>query len=116
MILPQGTIGSLQISESNKPSECSISVVVTNTGRITGAYTVHLEINDALESKDVTLAGGASQKVTFIAYKDVAETYSVKVNGLESTFTVTTVVTAEPENKHDNNKQQQHGYDDQRNK
>ena len=39
-------------------------------------------------TRDVTLAGGASQKVTFITVKDVAGTYQVEVDGLTESFTV----------------------------
>jgi beta-lactamase superfamily II metal-dependent hydrolase len=67
----------------------TISVVVTNTGGITGTYAVTPKINNvAVESKSVTLAGGASQRITFTIVKDVAETYTVGIDGLSGTFKV----------------------------
>jgi len=67
----------------------TISVQVTNTGELAGSYEVTLKIdNVAVTTKDVTLAGGASQKVTFTTSKDVVGTYTVNVDGLSGTFTV----------------------------
>ena len=44
----------------------TFSVIVTNTGGQTGTYKVVLKIDDVIhKTQDVTLAGGASQKVTF---------------------------------------------------
>ena len=67
----------------------TISVLVTNTGELAGSYEVILKIdNIVVASKDVTLTSGASQKVTFTTAQDVAETYTVDVDGLSGTFTV----------------------------
>ncbi len=67
----------------------TISTLITNTGDLTGGHEVILEIdNVAVATKDVTLAGGASQTVTFTAVKDVAGTYAVNVDGLSGTFMV----------------------------
>jgi len=67
----------------------TISVLVTNTGDLSGSYTVTLKIdNVVIDSKAVTLDGGASQKVTFITSKDVTETYTVSIDGLPREFTV----------------------------
>ena len=50
---------------------------------------VTLTINNVVvATKDITLAGGASQKVTFTTVKDIAGTYAVNVSGRVSTFTV----------------------------
>ncbi len=78
----------------------TINVLVTNTGDLTGSYEVTLKIaNVAVATKDVTLAGGASQTVTLTTTRDVAGTYSVDVNGLSGTFTVKVpVVPVEPIN------------------
>jgi len=71
----------------------TISVLVTNTGDLTDAYEVTLKIANVVEeTKDITLAGGASQKVTFTTAKGLAGTYTVNINGLSGTFTVTTVI------------------------
>ncbi len=67
----------------------TISVLVANTGDLSGSYTVTLTINDVVvATEDVTLAGGASQEVTFTTVKDVVGTYAVNVDGLSGTFTV----------------------------
>lgn len=49
-----------------RPGEdADISVTVTNTGGETGTYTVVVKVNGATaRTKDVTLAGGASERVT----------------------------------------------------
>ncbi len=67
----------------------TISALVTNTGDLTGSYEVTLEIdNVVIDTEEVTLAGGASQTVTFTTSKDVTGTYSISVNDLSGTFTV----------------------------
>ena len=67
----------------------TIGVTVANTGGVSGSYEVTLKIdNVVVDTKYVTLDGGASQKVTFTATKDAAGTYTVTVDGLSGTFTV----------------------------
>jgi hypothetical protein len=67
----------------------TISVLVANTGGLTGSYEVTLKIAYvAVATKRVTLAGGASQRVSFTTTKGVAGTYSVGVSGLTGSFTV----------------------------
>ena len=67
----------------------TISVLVTNTGNLAGSYEVTLKIDDiVIASEEVTLAGGASQEVTFTTSKDIAGSYSVDINGLTGSFTV----------------------------
>ena len=67
----------------------TIRVKATNTGDLSGSYQVVLKIDKvAVATQDVTLDGGASQKLTFTTAKDVAGTYTVNVNGLTGTFTV----------------------------
>ncbi len=66
-----------------------ISLSVTNTGDLSGSYTVSLKINNTVvDSKVVTLAGGASQTVIFTTTKDVGGTYNVSIDSLSGTFTV----------------------------
>ncbi|MCK4722411.1 MAG: hypothetical protein KAT75_03855, partial [Dehalococcoidia bacterium] len=73
----------------NKGESVTFSVLVTNTGDLTGSYEVTLKINGVVvATEDVTLAGGASQKVTFTTAQEEAGTYSVTVDGLSGTFTV----------------------------
>jgi len=67
----------------------TISVLVTNDGDLSGTYKVTAKIdNVALPSKDVTVAGHTSQKVTFTTSKGVAGTYTVTIDGQSGTFTV----------------------------
>jgi hypothetical protein len=66
-----------------------INALVANTGEIPGTYEVTLKINnEVLSTKEVTIAGGASKKVTFTTVRDVPGTYTVDVNGLSGTITV----------------------------
>ncbi len=84
-------ISELDISHSEVDigQTVTISVLVTNSGNLEGTYQVTLEIdNKVVETRDVTLAGGASDMVTFTISKDIAGTYSVDVNGLTDSFTV----------------------------
>jgi len=68
----------------------TVSALVTNTGDLTGSYKVTLKIdNVAVATKDVTLIGGASQKVTFTTTRDTAGTYTINVNGLSGTLVAT---------------------------
>ena len=85
------TIDSLLISpfEVDIGKSVIIGVLVNNTGDLSGNYEVTLKIdNMVIATKEVTLAGGTSQQVTFTTYADTAGTYSVDVNGLTETFTV----------------------------
>jgi len=82
---------SLSISpvEVNVGETVSISVLVANTGEEEGSYTAILKINGVVEAnKDITLDAGASEKVTFILAKDIADSYSVEINGLSGSFIV----------------------------
>ncbi len=81
---------SISPAEVNIGEEVNITVLVTNTGDLEGTYQVVLKINDvAIDTEDVTLAGHASQWVTFTTSKDVTGTYAVAVDGLSRTFEVT---------------------------
>ncbi len=61
----------------------TISAVVTNTGDLSGSYEVTLKIDNVVaDAKGVTLAGGASEKITFTTSRDFAGTYSVAINDL----------------------------------
>lgn len=93
------TISALNISptEVDIGKSVTISVLVTNTGGLTASYEVTLKVaNVVVATKDVTLAGGASQTITFTTAKDVAGTYTVNVSGLSGTFTVKTAPTSAP--------------------
>jgi len=67
----------------------TISVLVANTGDLAGSYEVTLKINNVVvDTKDVTLAGGTSQTVTFTTSRDIAGSYTVNVDALSGTFVV----------------------------
>jgi len=75
----------------------TISVLVANTGEEEGSYTVTLKVNGVVEeTREITLAGGASETATFTTAEDEAGTYSVAVDGLTGSFTVREVVVAPP--------------------
>ncbi len=85
------TTGALSISptEVDIGESVTISTRITNTGDLTGSYKVTLRIDGALvTTRDVTLAGGVSQMLTFTTSEDTAGTYTVTVNGKSGTFTV----------------------------
>jgi len=76
-------------SEVDQDEKVTIGVKVTNTGRLFDSYQVTLKVdNVVVDTKDVALEGGASQKVAFTTSKDVAGTYNVNIDGLSGTFTV----------------------------
>ncbi len=80
---------SIQPAEVEPAEVVTIAVLVANTGGESGSYEVTLKIDDVVvATKEVTLAGGASQSVTFTITKDVVGTYSVDVSGLTGSFTV----------------------------
>ncbi len=75
----------------------TISILVANTGEEEGSYTITLKIDGMVEeTKEITLTGGASETVTFVTAKDKAGTYSVGVDGLTGSFTVTGVALPSP--------------------
>jgi len=66
-----------------------VSVVVANTGNLPGTYKVTLKVgNVVVETKEVTVAGGDSEPVSFNITKDTAGVYQVNVDGLSGTFEV----------------------------
>jgi hypothetical protein len=85
------TTSSLVISPSEVDigKTVTISIQLSNTGELEGTHTVTLKINGAVvDSRNVTLGGGASQSVTFFTSRDAAGAYTVEINGLSGTFTV----------------------------
>jgi len=67
----------------------TISVTITNTGDLAGSHDVTLKINGkAISTKKVSLAGHASEKVTFTTIQGASGTYAVNIDGLSGAFTV----------------------------
>ncbi len=80
---------SITPAEVDVGEEVAISLLVANSGDCAGSYEVTLEIDDvAVATEAVTLAAGASERVTFATAKDVAGTYTVSAGGLSGTFVV----------------------------
>ncbi len=67
----------------------TISTTITNTGDLAGSHEVTLMINgDVTAVEEVSLAGHASQQVTFTVKPQTAGSNVVDVNGLPATFIV----------------------------
>lgn len=68
-----------------------ISAMVKNVGDLEGTYTVELKIDGEIqETKGVTLAGGATETVSFTVTKNTSGTYTIGVNGLQRALDVLT--------------------------
>ncbi len=88
---PAFTVSGLSISaaETGVGQGVAITVVVANTGNLAGSYEVILKINGEVEeTREITLAGGASEVVTFNVSRGAADVYEVDVNGLLGSFVV----------------------------
>ena len=72
-----------------------ISVKVTNVGEESGTYTVNLKIDGTTrDTKDVTLAGQATDVVEFEVTETNAGTYNVEIDGVTGSFNVEAPVDA----------------------
>lgn len=88
---PSFSLSSLTVSPSEITTRetVTISAEVTNTGAMESGYAAILEINDAIEeTKDITLAGGATATVSFTVSKDTPGVYEVDMDGQRGEFTV----------------------------
>ncbi len=84
-------VTSLAVSpdEVGPAQEATVTAVVKNAGQATGDYSVSLTINGAeVETKDITVPGGTTSKVTFAIAQDQAGTYDVRVGDATATLTV----------------------------
>jgi hypothetical protein len=72
------------------PSQAvKVNALVSNTGGSEGKYTVILKVDDKEEAKkEITVAPGKNQSVSFSALKYTAGSHSIDVNGLKGQFTV----------------------------
>ncbi len=67
----------------------TVSLTLTNTGDLTGSYTVILEINGAaVQDKVVTLKGSENRVVSFTVTQETDGEYTVSVGSLTDSFTV----------------------------
>ena len=72
----------------------TIYLTITNTSEVSGTDTVVLTVNNqAVDSKNVAIDGGASSVVTFNTQSNISGTFYVAVAGLNGNFTVTKSVT-----------------------
>jgi hypothetical protein len=71
----------------------TIRVDVTNTGDLAGSCDVVLKIDGVvIDTKEVILTGKTVQKVAFSVARDVAGSFTVNIDRLSGTFTVTAVL------------------------
>ncbi len=86
------TVSNLNISPATiDPGDiATVTVTISNTGDRSGNFDAVLRIDENIvETKLVTLAGRSSQDVSFTIVLNTAGTYSVSVDGVQSTLTVT---------------------------
>jgi len=86
------TITSLDLSSTRvkRGKELTASVNIANFGDAEGSYTLNLTINGkVVQTRTVTLAPAAAERVTFTISRDVPGIYTVSVDGLSGEFTVT---------------------------
>ncbi len=70
--------------------DVTISVLVKNTGDLSGSYILELKINNEVaETKKIPLAGHGSVTVSFTISEDVDGIFAININGLTGRFTVT---------------------------
>ncbi|MFC2044790.1 CARDB domain-containing protein, partial [Chloroflexota bacterium] len=94
------TISAVTISptEVTTGETVTISLLVTNPGDIEATYQVILKVDGVVAStKDVTLAGSTSQKVTFTTSQNTAGTYTINVADKSGIFTVKTPTAQVPD-------------------
>ncbi len=79
-------------TEVESGGSVTISVTAVNDGADAITETVTLRVDGRLiEEKGVTVAGGATQTVSFTHVEEAVGAHSVSVEGLTATFTVTAV-------------------------
>ncbi len=84
-------VGGLSISPAQaKPGDTiSIGVTVTNQGDIAGTLPVSLKVDGTTQSsQDVSVQGGAEQRVSFMFTSDVPGRHQIDVNGVTGSFTL----------------------------
>jgi len=79
----------IQPSEVNPEEAVTITINVANSGEVEDNYNVVLKINGEKEAeKQVTVAAGSTEEVSFTVTKREAGSYMVEVNGLSGSFSV----------------------------
>ena len=88
---------SISPSEVDIGQSVTISALVTNTSSCLGSHSVTLKINDVVEAtSELTLDAGASESVSFTVSREAAGNYSVVIDELSGSFTVTEPDTSPP--------------------
>jgi len=85
------TVSDLSVSqvEVEVGEEITVAVLVSNTGDACGTYIVKLKVDGvAVDSREVTLDGGAGEEIILTTYMNVPGTCSIDVNGLSGTVMV----------------------------
>jgi hypothetical protein len=76
--------------EAGQTVTVTISIEAENMGELEGGHTVELKVDgEVIDSKEVTLGGGASETVLFEVTRGEG-TYEVEVEGFTDSFTVNT--------------------------
>jgi hypothetical protein len=66
-----------------------VKATVTNSGALSGTYSVDLKVNDAVvETQEVNLSGQSSQEVSFTVSQATAGEYTVSIDGASTLLTV----------------------------
>ena len=84
-------VSDLSVTPSEvEPGEAvTVSAKVSNVGEASGSYTVEVKLDGvAVDSKTVTLSGGASQALSFTVSSEVVGSHTVGVDGLTGRSTV----------------------------
>jgi hypothetical protein len=92
-------ISNLVISpaEADTGQSITISATIRETNNISGIYEGTLRIDGAVEeTKALTVGPEVTTKITFTVSKNEAGVYSVNLDGLTGSFTVTGETTTEP--------------------
>ena len=67
----------------------TVSILVANTGDLTGSYEVTLKIDNAsIATREITMVGGTSQTVSFTTARDAAGLHEVEIDEQKGEFTV----------------------------
>jgi iron complex transport system substrate-binding protein len=91
------SLSSLAISptEVNVGEDVTITVMISNTGGELGNYEATLKINGEVEiTKEVDIAAGDNQQVSFTTSKNIGGTYIADIGGLTDSFVVVGISSA----------------------
>ena len=81
--------------------EATVQANITNVGEAKGSLTTTLRVNGVeMDTRSVTLVGGATDKASFTVIRDLTGTYDISVDGRRTTLTVAEVETYKNEQYH----------------